>query len=113
MCVNTCAQFRHAYNIIHLFLSGCTGMKETLISLLKKALSDLFISDFSESDIQLTRTKDPTHGDFATTIAMLLCKKAKLAPRELAEKIIAHLPPNSMIKKVEIAGPGFINFFLT
>ncbi|OGT32564.1 MAG: arginine--tRNA ligase [Gammaproteobacteria bacterium RIFCSPHIGHO2_02_FULL_39_13] len=88
-------------------------MKETLISLLKKALSDLFISDFSESDIQLTRTKDPTHGDFATTIAMLLCKKAKLAPRELAEKIIAHLPPNSMIKKVEIAGPGFINFFLT
>ncbi|PIZ04563.1 MAG: arginine--tRNA ligase [Gammaproteobacteria bacterium CG_4_10_14_0_8_um_filter_38_16] len=88
-------------------------MKETLVLLIKQSLSALSISDVSENDIQLTRTKTATHGDFATNIAMLLAKKHALNPRELAEKIIAHLPKNTDVKKVEIAGPGFINFFLS
>src|SRR3990167_5538709 len=86
-------------------------MKETLISILKQSISALGITECPD-EIQITRTKDPKHGDFATNIAMLLAKPLAQKPRELAEKIIAHLPSSPKIKKVEIAGPGFINFFL-
>lgn len=85
-------------------------MKDALIALIHKSLSALSISS---SDVQLTRTKDATHGDFATNIAMILSKQLGQKPRELAEKIIAHLPASPVVQKVEIAGPGFINFFLT
>lgn len=60
----------------------------------------------------LNRTKDRSHGDFASNVAMLGAKPAGLKPRELAEKILAALPVSSEIAKVEIAGAGFINFFL-
>lgn len=60
----------------------------------------------------LNRTKDRSHGDFASNVAMLGAKPAGLKPRELAEKILAALPASSDIAKVEIAGAGFINFFL-
>src|SRR3990167_10035809 len=85
-------------------------MKDALITLINQSLSALSISS---DDIQLTRTKDATHGDFATNIAMTLSKQLGQKPRELAEKIIAHLPASPIVQKVEIAGPGFINFFLT
>ena len=60
----------------------------------------------------LTRTKDRSHGDFASNIAMMAAKPAAMKPRDLAEKILANLPEVSEISKAEIAGPGFINFFL-
>lgn len=60
----------------------------------------------------LNRTKDRSHGDFASNVAMLGAKPAGLKPRELAEKILAALPESTEIAKVEIAGAGFINFFL-
>lgn len=60
----------------------------------------------------LNRTKDRSHGDFASNVAMLGAKPAGLKPRELAEKILAALPASNDIAKVEIAGAGFINFFL-
>ncbi|MEC7120040.1 MAG: arginine--tRNA ligase [Pseudomonadota bacterium] len=60
----------------------------------------------------LNRTKDRSHGDFASNVAMLGAKPAGLKPRELAEKILAALPLSGEIAKVEIAGAGFINFFL-
>ena len=60
----------------------------------------------------LTRTKDRSHGDFASNIAMIASKPAGMKPRDLAEKILAHLPEVVDITKAEIAGPGFINFFL-
>jgi arginyl-tRNA synthetase len=62
--------------------------------------------------IPLERTRDRTHGDFASTIALALAKTARRKPRELAERIVAALPASHQIVKVEIAGPGFINFFL-
>ena len=68
-------------------------------------------SDWNNS-AQLTRTKDRTHGDFASNIAMIGSKAAGMKPRDLAEKILAHLPEVADISKAEIAGPGFINFFL-
>ena len=60
----------------------------------------------------LTRTKDRSHGDFASNIAMIASKAAGMKPRDLAEKIFAALPEVADISKAEIAGPGFINFFL-
>ena len=60
----------------------------------------------------LTRTKDRSHGDFASNIAMIASKPAGMKPRDLAEKILAYLPEVVDITKAEIAGPGFINFFL-
>lgn len=87
-------------------------MKELLISLIKQAIFAATSTDVSEESIQLTRTKDPLHGDFASNIAMTLSKTLSLKPRELAEKIVSHLPPSPHIKHADIAGPGFINFFL-
>ena len=63
-------------------------------------------------NIQIERTRDSSHGDFACNIAMLLAKPARAKPRDLAEKIVAALPSSNEVERVEIAGPGFINFFL-
>jgi arginyl-tRNA synthetase len=63
-------------------------------------------------NIQVTRSKNKGHGDFSCNIAMVLSKVAELPPRELARYIMQHLPDTREIEKVDIAGPGFINFFL-
>ena len=62
--------------------------------------------------IIIERSRDAQHGDLATNLAMVLAKPAKLNPRQLAEKIIAAMPEDNAVTKVEIAGPGFINFFI-
>jgi arginyl-tRNA synthetase len=61
---------------------------------------------------EVDRTKDPAHGDFATNIALRLAKSARSKPRDLAAAIVAKLPANDVIARAEIAGAGFINFFL-
>jgi len=63
--------------------------------------------------VVVERTRDAQHGDFATNVAMRLAKAARRNPRELAQAIIAALPANPFIAKTEVAGAGFINFFLT
>ncbi|MBI3773086.1 MAG: arginine--tRNA ligase [Gammaproteobacteria bacterium] len=60
----------------------------------------------------LERCRDPRHGDFACNNALMLGKAAKQNPRQLAEKLIAALPTSDLVAKIEIAGPGFINFTL-
>ena len=65
-----------------------------------------------QNNSQITRTKDTSHGDFASNIAMTAAKAAKTNPRALAEKIVNALPKNKDIRQVDIAGPGFINVFL-
>jgi len=57
------------------------------------------------------RTRSREHGDFATNAALLLAKSARRNPRALAEALVAAMPQSTQISKVEIAGPGFINFF--
>lgn len=59
------------------------------------------------------RTRDSSHGDFASNVAMRLAKPAQKNPRELASEIVAALPDSDLVAKVEIAGPGFINFHLS
>ena len=60
----------------------------------------------------IERARSREHGDFASNIALLLAKPARARPRELAERLVAALPANALVAKVEIAGPGFINFHL-
>ncbi len=90
-------------------------MKERLISLIDSALDTLIAEEILPADAkrpaQIDRTKDKSHGDFATNIALMLAKPAGMKPRDLAEKLIAALPADNAVAKVEIAGPGFINFF--
>ena len=58
------------------------------------------------------RTREARNGDFACTLALRLAKAAKCNPRQLAEALKAALPEHADVLRVEIAGPGFINFFL-
>ncbi|MDE2196659.1 MAG: arginine--tRNA ligase [Gammaproteobacteria bacterium] len=91
-------------------------MKQQLDSLLHAALKplagELFPKDALPGGALVERTRDRRHGDFATNVALLLARFASRKPRELAAQIIAALPGSGFIAKVEIAGPGFINFFL-
>ncbi len=91
-------------------------MKQQLAQLLSAAAATLqddgVLPADQPVDIQLERTRDRKHGDFASNLAMVLCKAARSKPRELAEKLVAALPDSGLVTRVEIAGPGFINFFL-
>ena len=63
--------------------------------------------------IEVENTRDPQHGDFASNLAMRLAKATRQNPRKLAEALVASLPASAAIAKVDIAGAGFINFFLS
>jgi arginyl-tRNA synthetase len=64
-------------------------------------------------DVPVERARDPRHGDFASPVALLLARGAGRKPRDIAELVARHLPASEAVARVEIAGPGFINFFLT
>jgi len=91
-------------------------MKETIADALQQAISACQQAGTLPEDlspkIQVDHARDKSHGDFASNLAMTLAKPAKKNPREIAELIIANLPASDVIDKVEIAGPGFINFYL-
>lgn len=91
-------------------------MKSLIEKLLAAAVESLqaegVLADKPASLGTIERTRDPAHGDFASNLAMLLSKQAGLKPRDLATRLVAALPVDAMISKVDIAGPGFINFFL-
>lgn len=91
-------------------------MKQTLEALLKHAVNALQNEGVLAKDLSINiiieRSRDAQHGDFATNLAMILAKHAKMNPRVLAEKLIAALPDDNAVSKIEIAGPGFINFFM-
>jgi len=85
----------------------------TLLGAALRALSGQFVpAESIPAQLPIERTRDTTHGDFASNIAMLLAKPARRSPRELAERIVAALPADPRIARVEVAGPGFINFHL-
>jgi arginyl-tRNA synthetase len=92
-------------------------MKEQLARLIQSALDSLVTEGQLPADIaprvQIDRTRDERHGDLASNIALTLAGPAGLKPRELAELICSALPEADFLSRTEIAGPGFINFFLT
>mgnify|MGYP000327032250 FL=1 len=91
-------------------------MKQQIAQLLESALQTLKVQDVIPVDIapniQVENTRDKAHGDFATNLAMMLAKPAKSNPRALAQLLCDALPESNVIDKTEIAGPGFINFFV-
>lgn len=91
-------------------------MKDALENLISQTLRSLKDQGIVPADleprVQVTRTKDESHGDFASNIAMMLAKPVGKPPREVAELFVGNLPDNADIVKTEIAGPGFINFFM-
>ena len=91
-------------------------MKSLVEKLVNDAIAALpagTLGEASPPDPAIERTRDPAHGDFATGVAMRLAKAARTNPRALASKIVAALPANAHVARTEIAGPGFINFFMT
>lgn len=92
-------------------------MKHTIESLLERAVAVLrargeLPADAAAAGAQVQRARDAKHGDFASNLALVLAKPAGVAPRDLAAKLAAALPESDAIEKVEIAGPGFINFYI-
>ncbi len=101
-----------------LIKTNSTGniLKDQLIQLIEESINQLkqhgILTEDCAGEIIIERTRDKSHGDFACNIAMRLAKPAKINPRELANKIIANINNPELIEKIEIAGPGFINFTL-
>ena len=87
-------------------------MKKELENAIKKAIISLGITN---SSITLEHPDDLSHGDYSTNIALAHSKDLKMSPRQLSEKIVVELQKTAIpfVSKIEIAGPGFINFFLT
>ena len=88
-------------------------LRELVLQAIKTLQDDATLpADMVLPAFVIERSRSREHGDFACNIAMLLAKPARAKPRELAEKLVAALPANALVEKVEIAGPGFINFYL-
>ena len=91
-------------------------MKEHLEELLAQSLLHLqrdgVLPPGAEPTVQLERTRSPDPGEFASNVAMVLARSAGRPPRELAQAIIDRMPKSRQVDRLEIAGPGFINFFL-
>ncbi len=92
-------------------------MKSIIANVIQTALESLPELAEASADLDIAstveRTRDASHGDFASNIAMRLAKAARKNPRELAASIIEHASSDELIDKVDVAGPGFINFHLS
>lgn len=92
-------------------------MKDQLRHIIETTLTQLIAQNslpaLTLPEIQIDRTKDKSHGDFACNVAMMLARSAKMNPRQIATLLVDALPETDFITKVDIAGPGFINFTLS
>ncbi|MCP4000764.1 MAG: arginine--tRNA ligase [Gammaproteobacteria bacterium] len=91
-------------------------MKSSIEQLIKTAVDTLLENSEAASitpDIIVERTRDIAHGHFSCNIAMRLAKALKQSPRDIANTIIAALPPSERVLKTEVAGPGFLNFWMS
>jgi arginyl-tRNA synthetase len=92
-------------------------VKDLLNELVLQAVLDLRrdgqLPAGDEPAFVIERTRNKAHGDYACNVAMLLAKPLKRNPRELAQAIVGTLPESRLVEKAEVAGPGFINFFVS
>ena len=92
-------------------------MKQQLLELFEYAVDvlkkDGVVPPQQDADIRFDHPREKSYGDLATNLALSLAKAARRNPRELAQRLIDALPPSEHIERVEIAGPGFINIFLS
>jgi len=89
---------RHIHELLHSALHACVHAGELPLE--------------SVPAVPVERGRESGHGDFASPIAMGLARSVRRKPREVAERIVANLPASRVVERVEIAGPGFINFFV-
>ena len=90
-------------------------MKNDLIKILEAALIEIGKEndiDLSSKKVSIQENKEKGHGDYATNLAMLIAKDLSQSPKLVAEKITSILPSKAWIERTDIAGPGFINFYL-
>ena len=92
-------------------------MKSSIAQLVEQAVTSLpdlaEAPDVTSIKTTVERTRDARHGDFTTNIAMRLAKSQGRKPRDIAEEIIDKIPQSELVDKIDIAGPGFINFHLS
>jgi arginyl-tRNA synthetase len=93
------------------------ALKTSIEKMLGQALGampeDLVPANARNLSVEVENTRDAQHGDFASNLAMRLAKATRQNPRKLAQLLVGLLPPNPAVAKVEVAGAGFINFFLS
>ena len=92
-------------------------MPEKLEQLIRAALASAQetgdLPQFDVADVGLERPADTANGDWSSTVAMRSAKLARRAPRQIADAIVSHIAADPSVAKVEVAGPGFINFYLS
>ena len=93
-------------------MSAVLNFKTHLSELFAQALHDV-APDAAHTEILIERPKQASHGDYACSLAMQLAKPLRKSPREIAQALKAALPPSDVVEKVEIAGAGFINVFIS
>jgi len=89
-----------------------TDLEQLIAGALEKLRGSMLTAPIDTTAIVVERTRDVQHGDFASNVALRLAKAAGRKPRELAEAIVAALPPSELVTRAEVAGAGFINFYL-
>ena len=91
-------------------------MPEKIVELVRAAIAAAQeageLPEFEVDDLGFERPADSSNGDWSSTVAMRSAKLARRAPRQIAEAIVAHLASDPSVDRVEVAGPGFINFYL-
>ena len=88
-------------------------IQDILTGIVEQFKKDNLIPQDSNVRVMIENPKDKKNGDYATNLAMLLAKPMKKKPQEIASLIVNSIPVSNEITKVEIAGPGFINFFVS
>lgn len=87
-------------------------ISKELVSLIQTSLKEAFDLDVEEGSIIIEIPKDLSHGDYSTNVAMRLARELHKAPRDIALSLKTFLEKGEFVEKIEIAGPGFINFYL-
>lgn len=102
---------------VFFYFGNCLQMKQHIAELIQAALDTLVQNGSLPAEItpqiMIENTRDKSHGDLACNVAMTLAKSAKRNPRDIATMITQALPNSTALTKTEIAGPGFINFFIS
>ncbi len=99
--------------MIYMIQKTINEIKTQLKNSLNKAIADGLLANEAIPEFNIEIPADKNHGDLSANIAMVSAKAFKLPPRKIAEIIISNFPKDfNMIDKIEVAGPGFINFFL-
>ncbi len=86
---------------------------ELIAAGLRIAQEDGALPEFEVPAVVVDRSRQTEHGDYGSPVCLRLAREARMSPREIATRVVEHLPPAPFVDKVEVAGPGYINFTLS